>query len=257
MFTFSKRMSILLGAAAISLAAMAQTDFVKSSGETYYVGYGPNGNVSFVSVGKANHDKPSPSTPGLKAVDEALFAITGMKVDNNGNVIFNYLPGDNFKQVSAAEFKEALATKPQSASRVESSISKFAETPNYLTLRATSYTKSLNPDAYDFGTVEFVNYNKKTDAIIDYFDVFNASAERRLREMIYPLAAKKYRLTVKSPDEIEIMQNFGLSPQGVTFVFPESTIAPGNAGIPEILLTWDQLRRAGTLADGVNAIIGN
>lgn len=253
----SIRKTVLMTAAAMSVTAMAQTNFDKSSGEAYFIGNDADGAVTFAVSGKADYDMPTPATPGLIALDDALQTATGMRIDATGTgVVFNYLPGDNYKPVSAAEFSSTLAaSKPSTAYHVDTEIAKVAETPHYISMRASSKTKSLTPDGYDISTVEYVNYNKDTDAIIDYFDVFNASAERRLREMMYPIAAKKYALTLESSDDMEIVPNFAITPEGVTFCFPESSIAPASAGCPEITLTWQQLRSGRTLADGVDKLL--
>lgn len=254
----TKRWASSLAAVTICFAAMAQTSFDKSSAESCYAGYGDNGKVTFIVKGKANFDMPAASNAGLAAFDEALTTLAGVKIVD-GKVVFNYLPGDNYKPISAAEFNEILKTeKPSTAYTVDASIKKIADTPKYISMRADSNTKSLASDRYDFSTSECLNYNKETGAIVDYFDVFNASAERKLREMMYPIAAKKYKLTVSHPDEIEIVQNFNITPEGVTFVFPESTIVAGSAGIcPQISLTWDQLRRGNTLAEGAEYFYKN
>lgn len=250
------RIATLMAAAAVSVAAMAQTDFNKTVAEGYFLGNDADGNLTFAVSGKADYDMPAPSTSGLAALNEALLTSAGIKTDASG-IVFNYLPGDGAQSVDAAAFASAVASgNPKTAYHVDTRINKVAETPHYISMRAASNTKSLTPDGYDISTVEYVNYNKDTDAVIDYFDVFNASAERRLREMMYPVAAKKYALTLESSDDMEIVPNFALTPEGVTFCFPESSIAPASAGCPEITLTWQQLRSGHTLADGIDALLG-
>ena len=251
------RSMITLCALAMAAGASAQTEFEQSRGSGWYLGYDPAGNVSFAVTGTIDYEMPVAATGGLKALDDLLVTSAGLQKAEDGTVVFNYLPGDNYKPTDETTFSQTLATvKPKTAYKVDAQIKKVAETPHYISMKATSYTKSLASDGYDIGTVEYVNYNKDTDAVIDYFDVFNASAERRLREMMYPVARKKYPLTIGSSDEMELVENFAITPEGVTFCFPESSIAPASAGCPEISLTWKQLRGGNCLADGIEERIG-
>lgn len=254
-----KRLAVLFSAASLSLAAMAQTNMDSAKANGYFLGYDNNGKVIVAVSGTADYTLPAPTTPGLTSFDDLLTLATGFELNGNGQIVaYEYLPREaNFKIVDASEYQQAVNTyKPATRFNVNTKISKVAETPRYISMRAFSDTKDQAGNRYDYSKMEMLNYDKATDSVIDYFDVFNSSAERKLREMMYPIAKKKYPLTVKSSDQIEIIQNFALTPEGVIFCFPESTIAPGNTGCPEILLTWDQLRRGQTLAEGAEVYIG-
>lgn len=242
---------------AIALIASAQTEFSHSEGSCHFLGYDDAGNITFAVTGSIDYDMPTESTAGLKTLNKLLTQSAGLRISADGSITFAYFPGDNPQATDEATFANVIATEsPRTAYKVTATISRIDETAHFISMKATSLTKSLTPDGYDIATAEYVNYNKDTDAIIDYFDVFNANAERRLREMMYPIAKKNYPLTISSPDDMELVENFAITTEGVTFCFPESAIAPASAGCPEISLTWQQLRAGRCLADEAESLLG-
>lgn len=253
----SLRLAAALSLMAVSLSAVAQIDFQTSKAKGYYIGKNDAGVITVALSANADFVMPEGTDAGLKNLDAILEGYAGLRIEDGKLIVADeYLRGVKSETVSAEEFKKALASKPESAYNLDAKITKAAETDKYLTMRVYTNTKSLNPDLKDYSHVDYINYNKATGEVIDYFDIFNASAERQLRQMMYPIIAKKLPLTIKSPDEMEIVQNFALSPKGVTFCFPESEIAAGNLGCPEIFLTWQQLRSHNTLAEGAEELVG-
>lgn len=196
-----------------------------------------------------------PVSQELNSFRRFLIDSAGLTACDDGTIL--YTPDADYAIIDKSEY-DALLKEGASGYTVDVTIDKVADTQEYACMKMASVTRSagLSGDGMDYATVEYINYSKTDNAIIDYFDVFNANAERRLREMMYPLAAKKYHLTLESSDEMEIVPNFAITPQGVTFSFPESSIAPASDGCPEISLTWQQLRDSRTLADGAGRFSG-